>query len=118
MAKQIINIGAAPNDGAGDPLRTAYDKANDNFTELYDAVASLVAGQITAAALFRSEATESCDGSEDQVIAFSSQFVTNYALSIIDYNGIGIEVSAQDADGFTITSLSSGVFAYVATLEV
>lgn len=35
MAKQIINIGASANDGTGDPLRNAFDKANDNFTEVY-----------------------------------------------------------------------------------
>ena len=35
MAKQVINIGTAANDGTGDPLRTAFDKINDNFTELY-----------------------------------------------------------------------------------
>ena len=37
MAQQTINIGSAPNDGAGDPLRTAFQKCNDNFTELYSA---------------------------------------------------------------------------------
>jgi ribosome-associated protein YbcJ (S4-like RNA binding protein) len=35
MAYQSINIGSAANDGTGDPLRTAFDKINDNFTELY-----------------------------------------------------------------------------------
>ena len=35
MAKQSINIGSAANDGTGDPLRTAFDKINDNFTEIY-----------------------------------------------------------------------------------
>lgn len=35
MAQQVINIGSAPNDGTGDQLRTAFDKCNDNFTELY-----------------------------------------------------------------------------------
>ena len=35
MAKQVINIGTVANDGTGDPLRTAFDKVNDNFTELY-----------------------------------------------------------------------------------
>jgi hypothetical protein len=35
MPQQVINIGSAPNDGTGDPLRTAFDKCNDNFTELY-----------------------------------------------------------------------------------
>lgn len=35
MAQQTINIGATPNDGSGDPLRTAFEKCNNNFTELY-----------------------------------------------------------------------------------
>jgi hypothetical protein len=33
--KQVIGIGTTANDGTGDPIRTAFDKVNDNFTELY-----------------------------------------------------------------------------------
>ena len=36
MAKQVINVGATPNDGNGDAIRDAFIKSNDNFTELYD----------------------------------------------------------------------------------
>lgn len=39
MAQQTINIGAAPNDGTGDDIRTGGDKINDNFTELYTLLA-------------------------------------------------------------------------------
>jgi hypothetical protein len=35
MAQQTIDIGTVANDGTGDTLRNAFDKANDNFTELY-----------------------------------------------------------------------------------
>lgn len=35
MAQQIINVGAAPNDGLGDPVREAFTKCNNNFTELF-----------------------------------------------------------------------------------
>jgi len=35
MAKQSINIGSTANDGSGDPLRTAFQKINDNFGEIY-----------------------------------------------------------------------------------
>ena len=35
MTQQIINIGTLPNDGEGDPLRVAFQKTNNNFTELY-----------------------------------------------------------------------------------
>lgn len=47
MAKQTIGIGTVANDGTGDPIRDAFDKCNDNFTELYNADAALG----TAAAL-------------------------------------------------------------------
>ena len=40
MARQIINIGSTANDGTGDPLRTAFDKINDNFQEVYGATAA------------------------------------------------------------------------------
>lgn len=36
MAQQVINVGNTPNDGTGDPLRTAYIKCNQNFSELYN----------------------------------------------------------------------------------
>lgn len=35
MAKKIINTGSSDNAGNGDPLRVAFSKINDNFTELY-----------------------------------------------------------------------------------
>lgn len=35
MAREVINIGTAPNDGLGDPIRTAFNKTNNNFAELY-----------------------------------------------------------------------------------
>ena len=35
MAQETINIGLEPNDGTGDLLRNAFNKANLNFTELY-----------------------------------------------------------------------------------
>ena len=31
MAKQLVNIGTSINKGDGDPLRTAFDKINQNF---------------------------------------------------------------------------------------
>ena len=35
MAREIINVGATPNDGLGDPIRTAFTKTNTNFSELF-----------------------------------------------------------------------------------
>lgn len=35
MAQQLINIGTVAGDGSGEPIHDAFDKINDNFTELY-----------------------------------------------------------------------------------
>tara|TARA_R110002153_G_scaffold35369_6_gene105265 strand:+ start:1554 stop:2009 length:456 start_codon:yes stop_codon:yes gene_type:complete len=37
MTQQIINLGTSANAGDGDNLRSAMDKTNDNFTEVYTA---------------------------------------------------------------------------------
>lgn len=48
MAKQVIGIGTVPNDNTGDDIRDAFDKTNQNFTELYDAISN-VSGKIWTA---------------------------------------------------------------------
>lgn len=40
MAQQNIDTGSNPNDGTGDPLRTAFIKTEENFTDLYDQLGS------------------------------------------------------------------------------
>ena len=38
MARQTLNRGTVANDGTGDTLRTAAQKINENFSELYTAI--------------------------------------------------------------------------------
>ena len=57
MAKQTINIGTTANDGTGDPLRDAFDKVNDNFTELYTDDAGDVNSITATAPIARDSAT-------------------------------------------------------------
>lgn len=111
-------MGAAANDSSGNKLRTGGLKIAADLTELYADVAAL-AGSLSAGDLMRTKLQEACDGTAGQVIAFSSQFVAaDYAIQIIDYDGVGIEVTAHDIDGFTITSLSAGNFGYIVLIEV
>lgn len=35
MVQEVINVGAFANDGTGDPLRTAYIKTNNNFSQIF-----------------------------------------------------------------------------------
>jgi hypothetical protein len=37
MTQYVINIGALPNDGTGDPLRTAFNETNLNFNQIFAA---------------------------------------------------------------------------------
>lgn len=41
MAQQVINTGTTANDNTGDTLRASWQKANDNFTELYTDISAL-----------------------------------------------------------------------------
>lgn len=36
MAQEIIDIGGQPNDGTGDSIRTAFEKTNLNFNEIFN----------------------------------------------------------------------------------
>ena len=51
MAKQTINIGTTANDGTGDTVRAAFDKSNDNFTELYNGGGGVADAAVTTAKL-------------------------------------------------------------------
>ena len=44
MSQQTINLGTAPGDGSGDPLRVSFNKINENFTELYADVGIFAVG--------------------------------------------------------------------------
>jgi hypothetical protein len=41
MAIQLVNVGTLPNDGEGDPLRTAFQKINNNFVYLQQTSANI-----------------------------------------------------------------------------
>ena len=46
MAQQTVNIGTSANKGNGDPLRTAFKKINENFTEVYGKIVALENGTL------------------------------------------------------------------------
>jgi hypothetical protein len=61
MTKQTINVGTDPNDRSGDSLRTAFQKVNANFTELYTALggsnADLGAFEFTGSVMTTTDST-------------------------------------------------------------
>ena len=90
MAKQVINIGTVANDGTGDPLRTAFDKVNDNFTELYNDDAGDVNSVTGSGGLTASPTTGAV------VVSLNDDSIT--------YAKLGGEFTTTDAKGNVSTS--------------
>ena len=92
MAQQTINIGSAPNDGTGDPLRNAFNKANLNFTELYDGAGTVIAdGSITTAKL------------DDDAVTYAklgTEFTTSGTITA----ATDVDMDFSTAQVFTMTS--------------
>jgi len=87
MARQTINIGTSANKGDGDPLRTAFDKINDNFSELY-------AGNNVDPANTAANLIPDADGTRDLGSA-TQRWADAYIKDFIYLNGTRIEVDAN-----------------------
>ena len=73
MTQQLINVGGTPNDGTGDPLRSAFTKANENFSELYSKIRGTVPGSSVGS-----------DGDAAGTIAYDENYIY---VCFADYDG-------------------------------
>jgi hypothetical protein len=89
MAKQTINIGTVANDGTGDPLRTAFNKANENFTEVYDIANSAFAQANTGSNPFNQNLNTSNNVSFNQITVSSN--VTADSIQLDISAGVSVE---------------------------
>jgi hypothetical protein len=88
MSQANINIGSGPSVGDGDPLRTAFIKINDNFTELYSNVSRLTDSVTTVAGRTGNVllTTQDIIGI-DQYLSQSNVSVANTAMTgYVDYS--------------------------------
>lgn len=102
MAKQVINIGTTANDGTGDPLRTAFDKVNDNFTELYSDDAGDVGSIIAGTGISVDQATGDVTVTNSEPNATHTGDVTGsgaltIADNVVSYEKIDDEFTTLDA---------------------
>lgn len=102
MAQQTINIGTTANDGTGDPLRSAFDKVNDNFTELYSDDAGDVNSVNGATGAVVLDSDDISEGSSNLYNATHTGDVTgSTALTIandsVSYEKIDDEFTTSDA---------------------
>ena len=108
------------NDGTGDPIRTAFDKVNDNFTELYSDDAGDVNSITATAPIERDSATGAVTISlADAGVTFAKmQNVAANSLLIRNANSSGVlselalattEIMIGDGTGMVAASLSGDV---------
>ena len=111
MAKQTVDIGTYANDGTGDSLRTAFDKINDNFTELYDgAGGSGNTGQFTFATN-----TVTVAGTDMNLRTTRTGFDVDADVDILAADdvfieAVGDEVGISAANEVTITTSVSNMY--------
>ena len=103
MAQQTINIGTAPNDNTGDPLRTGMTKVNANFTENYTTLAAQATTNSNQASTNASQAsTNTTVGNQISALQAFSTTVTAYTPTLTDSLG-----------GATFTGTGTGEYVYI-----
>jgi hypothetical protein len=111
MAKQTIGIGTLPNDGTGDPLRTAMDKVNDNFTELYNIDIDTQATDDYTLILTDNLKLVTMDYASACTVTVPPESAVNFpvgALILIAQYGAG-QVTFVEGSGVTINSVDSAL---------
>ena len=100
MAKQTINVGTNANDGTGDTIRSAFQKSNANFTELYDAIPQGLESVLTESGLANlgnSEVIFFNDGEENvDQFAINIQNTAGTVVSEFDIQPSGISLNSTD----------------------
>lgn len=90
MAKQTINVGTGPNTGAGDALRDALIKVNENFDEVYADIAALEDGNVITdikGNVFADDSTLLVDATNGKIVGPYEVSLTGGIFSITSSSG-------------------------------
>ena len=110
MAQQNINIGSSANKGDGDPIRTAFSKAQNNFTDLYTRLI-VAEGQLGVSNQGGATIQQSIIG---DVIGADSTVIVNHTTSTITAQNIigNLKGSVVADDSTVIIDGVSGTIPY------
>jgi hypothetical protein len=118
MVQQVIDVGTSASDGTGDPLRDAFTKINDNFTELYTTVENEgltygnVASNVTGITFNVTRFTESYSAAP--VLKGTGQVIGN--VYVIRGNVLGGSTPINDVY-LTVTTLANVTVGNIATVS-
>jgi hypothetical protein len=122
MAIQLVNTGALPNDGEGDPLRVAFQKINNNFVYLQQTASTIVetvtldntpnqiiftypANEFTQG-MFQIK-TYNSDNNDSQDIMLQAQTLNDY--SNVKFTGYGTSFSGNSLSTYDMEVVSGNV---------
>ena len=103
MAKKIINIGNQNNDGLGDPIRTAFEKTNQNFNEIYEVL--VAPAQVLSAAIATASANRT---SAERLLSIRINAASN-AASIVSAQVVSVDLKLSAAIDVVSAALSAEV---------
>lgn len=128
--QEIINIGALPNDGQGDPLRVAFSKVNNNFTSLFGTTSNTASFYTTTGAADQAiyevpvsqftqatfQVRTSVPGTEDsQDIVISAQITNN--LNGVRFSAYGTTFNGNALARYNMDVSSGNVRLLVSPLQ-
>lgn len=120
--QEIINIGTLPNDGEGDPLRVAFAKINNNFSNLFPTAintsSSYTVGNEPGQLIFETSVSEftmgqlyvyAADpgGNSSQSIQLNAQI--NQAASDAKFSAVGLSVFGDPLTTYSMQVVGGNV---------
>tara|TARA_R110002110_G_scaffold312814_1_gene526131 strand:- start:1029 stop:2264 length:1236 start_codon:yes stop_codon:yes gene_type:complete len=131
MSKNDVNIGASPDDGNGDPLRTAFNKLNNTLAEVYSGLGdgSDLSLSLTSNGILNvtTKVTSTATVTDDDATTLTtkgyvdSQFNTADTLPEVLTRGNttgGSDIAVSANDDITFTDSSEAIFGTDADLQI
>lgn len=115
--QEVINVGTLPNDGLGDPLRTAYQKINNNFSNLFSTFVNTsntyTVGNSSSQVIFQTSAEEFTTGEFVLYAIDTSSYDTQSTklFAQVDYTNANVKFTAYGSTFFgnAVTSFDMNV---------
>jgi hypothetical protein len=109
MTQQTINVGTVAGDNTGDPGRTAFQKINSNFSELYNGIGgSVLLSSVSGTNTITATSTTYSSYFAGSTIAFVASGANTGAVTL-NINGLGAKaITKQGSTALTQGDIKSG----------
>jgi hypothetical protein len=113
MAQQQINVGAAPNDGLGDPIREAFIKCNNNFTELFSVSSGSNAisngNSVVQISTANGNISMSVSGTANVAVVTTTGITVSNTVTAANIDAVNLVINNISSDDSTFITIEDGV---------